>query len=162
MAMSERLAKLLSATTLDYHVMPYHEAIDAQHVAAACHVHGRDLVKGIMLRDAGGEFLMVALPAGRRLDLAAVSRATGRTGLRLATEQEFGPLFPDCQVGAMPPFPELYGVPVFVDGCLRQSPEVYFRGGSHHELVGMRFADYAALARPTVGQWCFHRAPRNA
>ena len=90
-----------------------------------------------------------------------MSRATGRTGLRLATEQEFGPLFPDCQLGAMPPFPDLCGIPVFVDGCLPHSPEVFFRDGSHHELVGMRFADYAALARPTVGQWCLHRgAPK--
>jgi Ala-tRNA(Pro) deacylase len=142
--------------------MPYHDAIDAQHVASACHVRGSEMAKAVVLRDDRGQFLMVAMPAGRRLDLSAVQRATGATGLRLATEQEFGPLFPDCELGAMPPFPDLYGVPVFVDSCLRDSPEIYFRGGSHHELIGMRFRDYAAVAHPSVGSYCFHRKQRSA
>ncbi|HET9316793.1 MAG TPA: YbaK/EbsC family protein [Vicinamibacteria bacterium] len=160
--MSERLSNLLASRRLDFHVVPYHDAIDAQHVASACHVRGREMAKVLVVRDADGQFLMVAIPAGRRLDLAAVQRATGRMGLRLATEQEFGPLFPDCQLGAMPPFPELYDVPVLVDGCLQDSPEIYFRGGSHHELVGMRFLDYANLAHPTVSAYCYHRTPRSA
>ncbi|HEY7413230.1 MAG TPA: YbaK/EbsC family protein [Vicinamibacteria bacterium] len=162
MAMSERLAQLLVSEHAPYRLLPHDDAIDAAHLAAVSHVSGRALAKGVVLRDAGGEFLMMVVPAHCQLDLGMAARATGRPGLRLATEAEFAPLFPDCQLGAMPPFGDLYGLPVYVDGCLRAAPEIFFRGGTHHELVGMRFADYQSLAKPVTSQWCFHSMAKAA
>jgi Ala-tRNA(Pro) deacylase len=99
---------------------------------------------------------MVVIPSTRRVDLAAVTAATGRPGLRLAGERELGRLFPDCELGAMPPFGELYGLPAYVDPCFREWPAFVFQGGSHEELVAMLFADYKSLARAVIGPSCFH------
>jgi Ala-tRNA(Pro) deacylase len=162
MAIGERLRQLLGSEFVKYHVVAHRAEFDAQRAAASAHLPGREVAKVVVLRDAGGEFLMVVVPSLARLDLGEVSRATGYQGLQLATEREFGPLFPDCEVGAMPPFGILYGLPTYVDGCFRSAPEIYFPGGTHHELVGMRFEDYEAIARPIVGQWCFHRRVRAA
>jgi CBS domain-containing protein len=60
----------------------------------------------------------------------------------------------------MPPFGALYGVPVYMDGCFREQPEFFFRGGAHDESIAMLVADYESLARPVFGQWCFHDPPR--
>ena len=83
-------------------------------------------------------------------------------GLALATEEDLARLFPDCEVGAMPPFGGLYGLPVYVDSCFRQVPEFVFQGGNHHEVVAMSFADYLRLAEPLVGQFCFHDLRRKS
>jgi Ala-tRNA(Pro) deacylase len=101
---------------------------------------------------------MAVLPADRPLDLPSLQRATGRAGLRLAREGEFAPLFSDCELGAMPPFGLLYGMPLFVDPCLARSSEIFFRGGTHHMLVRMRFDDWRSVARPMAGLGCFHTA----
>jgi Ala-tRNA(Pro) deacylase len=99
---------------------------------------------------------MVALPAPARLDLDAISRATGHKNLRLGLEAEFCKLFKDCDPGAMPPFGSLYDMPLYLDACLAASPEIAFQAGNHHELVVMKYAEYARLAHPMVGRSCLH------
>lgn len=162
MAICERLRQLLDGEFVRYEVVTHRTEFGAQRVAASVHVPGRDVAKVVILRDGGGEFLMVVIPSLARLDLQAVGEATGYVGLRLATEQEFAPLFPDCEVGAMPPFGGLYGLPTYVDACLREEPDLFFPGGTHHELVGMHFVDYELTARPIRGRWCFHRRRKAA
>jgi Ala-tRNA(Pro) deacylase len=162
MAICERLRQLLAAEFVKYQVVEHGAQFDAQRAAASAHLPGREVAKVVVLRDGGGEFLMVVVPSLARLDLGEVSRATGYRGLRLAAEPEFAPLFPDCEVGAMPPFGVLYALPTYVDGCFRDQPEFFFPGGTHHELVGMGFDDYVAIARPIVGRWCFHRKLKAA
>jgi Ala-tRNA(Pro) deacylase len=162
MAIGKRLEKLLAEEHVAYRVVGHRPEFGAQRVAASAHVPGRDVAKVVILRDAGDEFLMVVIPSQTRLDLAAVSLATGRPALRLAHEKEFAGLFPDCEPGAMPPFGGLYGIRTYVDGCLREEPEVFFPGGSHHELVRMKTKDFLAVAQPVIGQWCLHQHPRAA
>lgn len=162
MAICSRLSRLLSAEFAKYEVVTHRTEFGAQRVAACVHRPGRHVAKVVVLRDAFGEFLMVVIPSLARLDLAAVAGATGHVGLRLATEREFAPLFPDCEVGAMPPFGGLYGLPTYVDACLREEPDLFFSGGTHHELVGMHYADYEDMARPIRGRWCFHRQAKAA
>lgn len=156
MSLSTRLQRLLVAEFVSYRVVPWHGAFDTQHLAAARHTSGGTLAKAVVLRDLGGAFLMVALPADRPLDLLSVQRATGRAGLRLAQEAEFSPLFPDCELGAIPPFGSLYGMPLFVDACLRGSNDILFCGGTHRTLVQMRFEDWKSIARPMPSRQCFH------
>jgi Ala-tRNA(Pro) deacylase len=160
MAVSQRLRRLLTGEYVSYRLVPHGARSSARAVAEAAKVPPRQFAKVVVLRDAAGAYLMVVVPATARVELGAVATATGRSGLRLAAEHELQALFPDCDVGAMPPFGALYGLPVFVDACFRDKPDFYFRGGAHDEVVGMTWVDYESLARPVFGQWCFHaKAP---
>ncbi|HET6946994.1 MAG TPA: YbaK/EbsC family protein, partial [bacterium] len=71
----------------------------------------------------------------------------------LAREEEFGHLFPDCEVGAMPPFTNLYGVPVVVDRSLTEDPLIVFNAGTHRETMAVAFADFRALVQPVVAEF---------
>jgi Ala-tRNA(Pro) deacylase len=154
MSLNVRLQKVLADEFVWYRIQPYHDAVDAQHVAAAAHVAGDLVAKTVMLRDGDGAFLMLVLPASCTLDLAAVRESTGRPALRLAREGEFARLFPDCVVGAMPPFGSLYGVPLLADACLLDAHQMLFRGGTHETLVRVRSEDWVSIARPVVGAFC--------
>jgi Ala-tRNA(Pro) deacylase len=159
MAVSLRLRRLLTGEYASYRFVAGSTSPRARAIAAAACVPGSQFAKSIVLRDAAGGYLMAVVPATTRLDLAAVAAASGRPGLRLASEQELGRLFPDCDLGAMPPFGELYGLHTYVDPCFRDRPDFVFQGGSHDELVAMRFADYESLTRAVVGPSCFHAKP---
>ncbi|MET0551494.1 MAG: YbaK/EbsC family protein [Vicinamibacteria bacterium] len=158
MSLNPRLQKVLADEFIWYRIQPYHGAVDAQHVAAAVHVPGDVVAKTVVLRDGDGAFLMLVLPASCALDLAAVRQSTGRPALRLAHEAEFAPLFPDCAVGAMPPFGALYGLPLLADACLLDGQQIAFRGGTHETLVRVRSDDWVSVARPVVGAWCRRHA----
>jgi Ala-tRNA(Pro) deacylase len=158
MALGERLQRLFGEGHAAYRLVPHTEAFTAAATAATSHIPGRELAKVVLLRTEDGSLLMVALPTPAWLDLGAMARATGRRGLRLATEAEFEPRFPDCEAGAMPPFGRLYGLPLYLDPCLAAGPEIAFQAGNHHEVVVMEFAEYERLARPVVASRCLHRA----
>lgn len=161
MMLSKRLRRFLQEESAAYRLLWHHDEYAAQRIAAAVHVPGRQMAKPILVRDAGGEYMIAVLPATERLDLAALASATGHESLALADERELKDLFPDCELGAIPPFGSLYGVPVYVDGCLRNVHEIFFQGGDHQEVVGMRWQEYERLARPIVGQLCFHEQHRK-
>jgi Ala-tRNA(Pro) deacylase len=161
MAVSQRLRRLLTGEYASYRFVTHGARSSARDVADAAKVPARQFAKVVVFRDAAGVYVMVVVPSTTRVRLDSVERTTGRPGLRLATEDELQALFPDCDVGAMPPFGGLYGLPVYVDACFREQPEFFFRGGAHDEVVGMLFADYESLVRPVYGQWCFHDAPRR-
>ena len=101
---------------------------------------------------AGSDLLMLVLPASELVDIAHLDRALGRSGIRLAHEEEFAPAFPDCHAGAMPPFGNLYGVPVYVDTALAQDQTIVFQAGTHRHTMEMAFADFERLVQPTIAQ----------
>jgi Ala-tRNA(Pro) deacylase len=70
-------------------------------------------------------------------------------------------LFPDCELGAVPPFGHLYGMPVYVDACLSQAPAIVFQAGNHHEAVRMAYPEYARLAKPLLGEFCTHEREKS-
>src|SRR5574341_711158 len=108
MALCKRLQRLLEEEQVAYRILSHREEFTAQRVAAASHVRGRQFAKAVIVRESGGEYLMAVLPANERLDMSSLATATGRTLLHLADEEELARLFPDCEVGAMPPFGHLY------------------------------------------------------
>ena len=85
-------------------------------------------------------------------------RVTGRLGVQLENEDELLRLFPDCEVGAMPPFGHLYHLPMYVDPCLLEDVDIFFQAGNHHEIVLMRTVEYRRVARPFEVRGCLHRA----
>lgn len=161
MAVNDRLKRYLDQERTPYETVPHREAFSARQVAAESQAPERQLAKVLALEEEGDGHLMVALPAACRLDLTALRHAAGRHRLSLVPEGEMGRLFPDCELGAMPPFGQLYGMPVYVDACLSQAGTIIFRAGNHHEVVRMAYSDYARLARPVSGEFCLHEREKS-
>jgi Ala-tRNA(Pro) deacylase len=90
------------------------------------------------------------LPASHRADMTKVAAALGVSNAWLADEREFATIFPDCEIGAMPPFGNLYDVPVFVDWSLTEDKTIVFQAGTHTDTIRMLYADYARLVEPAV------------
>jgi Ala-tRNA(Pro) deacylase len=132
-----------------YETQHHAQAFTAQEVAASEHIPGRVLAKVVMVM-ADERPVMLVLPAREHVYLPEVARLLQVKEARLAEEDEFAPLFPDCEVGAMPPFGNLYNLPVFVDADLTMEDEFYFQTGSHTDTMCMRYDDYARLVRPTL------------
>lgn len=147
--MIPELRELLDLEGAPFEVMNHRDVYTAQERAAACHVPGRRLAKVVIVRD-GDWYAMAVVPATAQLDVAELQRLTGRHGLALANEAEFEGLFRDCDIGAMPPFGRLYGLPVYLDRSFAAGDEMIFEGGTHHEDVGMPMADYVRIERPAI------------
>jgi Ala-tRNA(Pro) deacylase len=144
-----RLKELLDRNHVPYQSIPHAEAYDAQRTAEAAHVPGREFAKAVIVR-ADERLCMAVLPASDRVDLERLRRSLGARDLELADEDEIRETFPDCDIGALPPFGELYGMEVFVSPHLREDERIAFNAGSHDEALAMQYRDYERLVRPTV------------
>jgi Ala-tRNA(Pro) deacylase len=144
-----KLKEFLDANRVPYEVRSHRTAYTAQEVAEEEHIPGREMAKVVMVRD-GHDYLMAVLPAPYHVGLERLRRAAGRPSLRLATEAEFAGLFPECAPGAMPPFGNLYGIPVWVDEELARDDEIAFNAGNHEQTVHLKYADFARLVHPNV------------
>jgi Ala-tRNA(Pro) deacylase len=145
----ERLEAYLREHGVRYEVIPHAEAFTAQEVAATEHVPGRQFAK-VVIAEVDGNTVMLVLPAALRVDLLRLRAALGAKGARLAREEEFASRFPDCEPGAMPPFGNLYGVPVYMDRSLIGQARLVFNACSHRETVALAGADYERLAQPAI------------
>jgi Ala-tRNA(Pro) deacylase len=125
---------------------PAYTALETAHLA---HISGKELAKTVLVKVDGG-MAMAVLPASCQIDFALFGRSIGAHSVELASESELRGLFPDCELGAMPPFGNLYGLPVYVAESLTERDEMTFNAGSHSMLFQMAYADFARLARPTV------------
>ncbi len=161
MAINDRLKRYLDQERVVHETVPHREVFTAREAAAESHVGERQLAKVLALEEEGDGHLMVVLPAACRLDLTALRHGAGRHKLSLVGEDAIGRLFPDCEIGAMPPFGNLYGMPVYVDACLPRAREIVFQAGNHHEVVRMPYADYERLVKPTVGEFCLHEREKS-
>ena len=149
MAILGKLREFLDQHHVQYEVHAHRQAFTAQEVAQAEHVRGREVAKVVVVRS-GQQFMMLVLPAPYRVDLVRARTIVGKPDLELATEAQFMSLFPECEPGAMPPFGNLYGLPVWVDRELTRDEHIVFNAGTHTETVHMRYADFAHLVQPKV------------
>ena len=124
-------------------------AYTAQVIAHRAHISGNVLAKTIVLKDSGGKYLMTVLPANFQIDFNKISDIYGKS-VDLATEDEFEILFPCCETGAMPPFGNLFDLPVYVSKTLSKSEEIAFNAGNHRELLQMNFSDFNNLVKPRI------------
>ena len=144
-----KLRENLDRHHVKYVTVSHSRAYTAQDIAARAHISGKEIAKTVILNVDGG-LIMAVLPATHHVDLASVKAAMGARAVRLATEAEFQDSFPACETGAMPPFGNLYGMPVFVDESLLSSPEIAFNNCSHAELLRISYDDFSRLVGPTV------------
>ena len=144
-----KLKAFLDAERIQYVVISHSPAFTAQQIAASAHVKGRELAKTVMVQ-IDGRLAMAVLPASQKVDLERLREAANAEQVELASEREFRDRFPDCDLGAMPPFGSLYGLDVYVADSLAEDEEIAFNAGSFTELVRMAYRDFERLARPKV------------
>ena len=146
-----RLREFLDSHGVRYFVVSHSAAYTAQEIAAAAHVPGKELAKTVMVNIAG-KMAMVILPASRQLDFERLREITDTRDVELAGEKEFAGLFPECEIGAMPPFGNLYGMDVYVSEELESDDEIAFNAGAHTELLRLSYEDYKRLVKPKVAK----------
>ncbi len=131
------------------------EVFTAQEVAQTQHVPGREMAKAVLVKTDTG-FALAVLPAVSRVNFAKLAKVLGAKSAVLAGEGDLAKIFPDVEVGAEPPLGNLYNLPTAVDESLASEPEIVFQAGTHVDTVKMKYADYAKLAKPTVGPFGEH------
>jgi Ala-tRNA(Pro) deacylase len=146
---ANKVKAFLDQRGIRYVTIKHSPAFTAQQVAASAHVSGRDFAKTVIVM-LNGQMAMVVLPATQRLVLSDLREMLETPHLRLATEDEFRAAFPDCELGAMPPFGNLYGMPVYVASSLADEAEIAFNAGNHTEVIKLAYRDYAAAVQPHV------------
>lgn len=149
MTCRERLEQWLDASGVKYEITVHPVAYTAQDVAASEHLSGYQVAK-VVMAVVDGQLVMLVLPAPHRVDLDRLKQALGVGTVRLAEEREFSSLFPDCDVGAMPPFGNLYDLTVYADPGLTAHPQIVFNAGSHRETMAIAYADFQRLVHPQV------------
>jgi Ala-tRNA(Pro) deacylase len=152
MTCKERLEGYLRDTGISFEAQHHARAITAQEVAAAEHVPGRMFAKTVMVL-ADDEMVMLVLPAPYHVNPEKATQVLGAREVRLAGEDEFEEAFSDCEVGAMPPFGNLYDVPVYVDKTLAEDEIIVFRAGTHTDTMSVGYADFQELVEPIVAEF---------
>lgn len=144
----KKLKEYLDGQKVKYESLAHYETYTSQETAQSAHISGRELAKTVMVI-INGRMAMAVLPAHQKIDFALLGAAAGFT-VKLAGEQEFMDIFPDCETGAMPPFGNLYGIEVYVEEGLTRDEKIAFNAGSHIELMKLSYKDFARLVKPKV------------
>ncbi len=145
----KKFKEFLDAHDVKYVTISHSPAYTAQEIAASAHIPGKELAKTVVVK-LDERPVLVVLPASYQVDLDLLRLATGARTVELATEYEMLEEFPDCDVGAMPPFGNLFGVEVYVADSLAEDEKIAFNAGSFTELVQLPYRDFARLVEPTV------------
>lgn len=145
----KKLKEYLDSHKVKYITISHSPVYTAQQIAASAHIPGKELAKTVMVK-IDGRMAMAVLPASYRVDFDLLKEAAGASSLELAGEDEFKDLFSDCEIGAMPPFGNLYGMDVFVAASLAEDADIAFNASSHSELVQLSYKDFERLVEPKV------------
>lgn len=146
---AKKLREFLDSQGVEYVTITHSPAFTAQKIAASAHISGKELAKTVIVR-IDGRLAMAILPASYRVDFDLLRDASGANEVELAGEADFRETFPDCELGAMPPFGNLYSMYVFVAEKLAEDEDIAFNACSHTELIKMRYSDFERLVKPIV------------
>jgi Ala-tRNA(Pro) deacylase len=149
MSISTKLKEHLEREGVAYQHHVHPEAYTSQEIAAVAHIPGREMVKSVILK-ADDALVMAVLSANDVADLDALRDEIGSQALRLATEEEFRNVFPSCQIGAMPPFGNIFNLPTYCELTLERNRDIEFNAGSHQDTIRMAFADFKRLVNPRL------------
>ena len=150
----KNLKEYLDLNGVKYITISHSSAFTAQEIAATAHIPGKELAKTVLIK-IDGKMAMAILPASDKIDFDLLKSTEIGENVRLAYEQEFMDKFPDCEVGAMPPFGNLYGLEVYVSKSLTEDEEIVFNACSHSELIRMTYKDFERLVKPKVLNFSF-------
>jgi len=149
---AKQLKDSLDSHNIKYVTITHSRAYTALEIASLAHVRGGEFAKTVIVR-IDGDLVMAVLPASYQVGLALLKAAANGKEIALASESEFRDRFPECEVGAMPPFGQLYGMRVFVDQSLTKDKEIAFNAGTHQELIRLSYEDFAKLVQPKVANF---------
>jgi len=147
----KKLKDFLDSNKIKYVTIKHSPAYTAPEIAGTAHIPGKELAKTVIIK-VDGKMAMAVLPASQKVNFDLLKKIAGASKAELASEQEFKDLFPECDVGAMPPFGNLYGMEVFVDESLLEDKEIAFNAGSHTELIRLAYKDFERLVKPKMGK----------
>ena len=147
--MFNRIKNYLDIEDAPYQVINHLTAFTAQETAAVTHTPGKEFAKTVIIRS-HDELIMLVLPACYKLDFKLLRKAIRKGDIRLAQEEEFKNIFPDCAVGAMPPFGNIYGLDVYVEEELTKDDNIAFNGGAHDEVIKMPYREFERIVKPRV------------
>jgi Ala-tRNA(Pro) deacylase len=145
----KKLKEFLDQNHVKYVSITHSKAYTAQEVAASAHIPGQAMAKTIIV-DLDGDMAMAVLPANRKIVLEDLREITGSERAKFVSEDKFKDRFPDCEIGAMPPFGNLYGMDVYAAESLAANTEIAFNAGSHEEIIKLAYRDFAQLVKPNV------------
>jgi Ala-tRNA(Pro) deacylase len=148
----KKLVEFLDKNEIRYVNVTHSTAFTAQDVAESAHIPGKEMAKTVIVW-MDGAMAMVVLPASSMIDFNKLKEVSGAASVELASESEFKDRFPECEVGAMPPFGSLFNIRVFADRLLSEDREISFNAGSHHELIRLPYAEYERLVKPVIGSF---------
>lgn len=152
MAKMTDLVQYLERNAVPFEVMTHEQAYTAHEVATVSHVSDKELAKTLIVR-VDGKYWMVVLRGDHRVSEQLLKRLFGASHVHLAREEDINSLFPGCELGAMPPFGNLYGLPVLVEKALAEDEEIVFNACKHTESIRMKYRDFERLVQPLVGQF---------
>ena len=152
MSVLKKLEDYLVGNAVKYRKLRHDPTFTAQETAASAHVPGKELAKTVVVKT-DNNYALVVLPACLKINLKNLSGAMSGKHVAIAEEGEFQNMFPDCEVGAMPPFGNLYSLPVYVARALSDDEEIVFNAGTHTDMIRMSYRDFEKLVRPTVADF---------
>ena len=152
MAIPQRIRDYLDSQNVPYETLHHSQAFTAQEVAHSLHISGKKCVKAVVA-EGDNKTVLAVVPASHRLNFEQLKSALRANQVEMLVESELVELFPDCDLGAIPPFGNLYGIEVWVDRAVASAEKVLFCAGTHEDCIRMRYSDFAKLARPFVGQF---------
>lgn len=147
-----KLKEYLDREGVKYVTISHSLAYTAQEIAASAHIPGKEMTKVVVVK-IDGRMAMALLPATHSVDLELLRQIAGAANIALADEREFKEKFPGCDIGAMPPFGNLYEMDVFAEDSLAQNEEIAFNAGSQTELIRLMYKDFERLAKPKIGRF---------
>ena len=144
-----KLRNLLDQEHIRYITIQHSPAYTAQEIAASAHIPGKELAKTVIAK-INEKLTMLVLPASSKVHLKHLSELLDTKNVELVPESEFENAFPECELGAMPPFGNLYDMDTYVDKSLEEDKEIAFNAGNHSELIKLAYKDYVRLVKPEV------------
>lgn len=157
MSLSLKIKDYLESNHVGYQQLEHEPAFTASEIADVQHLPGRIVVKSVIV-SADGKFVMCVLPAIHRIDFGKLKDILIANDVHLAEESEVSALFPDCEVGAEPPFGEAYGLKVYADKILEENEEIAFNAGTHTDMLRIKYRDFVRLVRPEIANFGVHVA----
>lgn len=155
MTIASKLRDYLQKEHVPFQTLQHPEAFKASEIAGLLHVPGRQFAKCVIVK-ADGKYILCVIPATHVVDFDKLKALAKAKEIILVKEQEASRLFPDFEPGAEPPFGNLYSLPVYAEAILKKENEIVVNGGTHTDLVKIKWADFERLAKPVLGSFGKH------
>ncbi len=152
-----RVIKFLDESGVKYNPRDHKPAFSAQRMAAEEHESGKYVAKPVIVK-VDGKLIMCVLAACNKIDLAALKNSLKAKKVELAKEEEMAALFDDCEIGAEPPFGNLYDLPTIIDKALEADDHIVFQAGRHDKAIEISMADYKKLVSPKAMEFSYRMA----